>query len=235
MDRASASGAECVGSIPIRRARKKQVTRLAFLRFTENLIIQADFQCIKVKQMKTLIFNGSPRTNGCTSALLKYFTDNLKGKITTINAYRFNASPCIDCRHCRTAVECIQQDAMQNLYGSIDSYDNIVIASPLYFSEISGPLLSVFSRFQPYFYSKYTRHETPFKKSKNGIIILTGGNKNACFDHAVSTSKIILNLLGASNIIEPFKFPNTDMSPVHENRPEISRLIHAASALSESI
>ena len=103
--------------------------------------------------MKTLIFNGSPRRNGDTAALLNIFKTEIGGEINQIDTYFCNIKPCVDCRYCWTRPTCSINDDMQNVISMINESDNIVIASPLYFSELSGALLNTLSRLH-YLYIK---------------------------------------------------------------------------------
>ncbi|MDL2287036.1 flavodoxin family protein [Eubacteriales bacterium OttesenSCG-928-G02] len=96
--------------------------------------------------MKTLIFNGSPRNNGGTATLIKELKINLAGEVEVISSYKSNISPCVDCRYCWTNDKCSLDDEMQKVYQLIDESDNIVIASPIYFSELTGSLLNLMSR-----------------------------------------------------------------------------------------
>ena len=90
---------------------------------------------------KTLIFNGSPRRNGDTVSLLRVLTEELTGEYRVVDCYRADISPCIDCRSCRKEKHCVLQDGMQEIYGYIEECDSIVIASPIYYSELTGKLL----------------------------------------------------------------------------------------------
>lgn len=64
---------------------------------------------------------------------------------------------------------------MQEIYDYIQECDNILVASPIYMSELTGPLLSVASRLQPYFCAKFFRKEKPIMKPKKGAVLLVGG------------------------------------------------------------
>lgn len=125
--------------------------------------------------MKTLILNGSPRVAGDTASLINKLLENLKGEYKIVDAYRCNISPCLDCRYCWKNSGCSIDDEMQKVYKYIEDCDNIVIASPIYFSELPGKLLDVGSRLQTYFCSTYFRKEKPIKKKKKGAVILVGG------------------------------------------------------------
>lgn len=109
--------------------------------------------------MKTLILNGSPRINGDTVSLLSILTQKISGDYKVVNAYRTAISPCIDCRYCWKNSGCAINDEMQEIYDYIEECDNVLIASPIYFSELTGKLLDVGSRFQTYFCAKFFRKE----------------------------------------------------------------------------
>ncbi len=53
---------------------------------------------------------------------------------------------------------------MQEVYDYIQECDNILIASLIYFSELTGQLLAITSRLQTYFCAKFFRKETTIAK-----------------------------------------------------------------------
>ncbi len=125
--------------------------------------------------MKTLIFNGSPRKEGDTVSLLNSLIPQLTSEIKVVSAYYFDASPCLDCRYCWKNTGCCINDEMQEIYEYIQACDNNLIASPIYFSELTGKLLDVGSRFQTYYCARFFREEEPIMKKKKGAVILVGG------------------------------------------------------------
>lgn len=125
--------------------------------------------------MKTLIFNGSPRRNGDTACLLREIRGALAGEVMEVSAYYGGISPCVDCRHCWKEDGCAIDDGMQAVYRAMEEYDNIVVASPVYFSELTGPLISLMSRFQCLYAGKRFLGKSYGGKPKYGALILTGG------------------------------------------------------------
>ena len=125
--------------------------------------------------MKTLILNGSPRRNGDTAALLAALKSELHGEVIEISAYHDKVSPCVDCRYCYEHPECSIKDDMQPVYD--DDFDNIIIASPVYFGTLTGPLLSLASRLQIHFSANHIRKQPIVLRPKHGALILTGGGK----------------------------------------------------------
>lgn len=149
--------------------------------------------------MKTLIFNGSPRKNGNTALLVAELVKRLDGETTVVRAYDCNIKPCIDCRYCWKNPGCAVKDGMQEIYKAIDDSDNIVIASPIYFSVLSGQLLAVLSRLQTYWCAKYKRKEEPIKKKKRGGIILVRGGEGK-LKRGIQTAEVLLQDMNAETV-----------------------------------
>ncbi len=128
--------------------------------------------------MKTLILNGSPRKKGDTAYIIDEISKKLGGEVTVINVYQEQFTPCVDCRYCWKIADCVIKDDMFKCYDLMDSVDNVIISSPVYFSELSGPLLSYVSRFQRYYAEKFfiPDHEFKMKKKKGGLILSLGGD-----------------------------------------------------------
>ena len=166
--------------------------------------------------MKTLIFNGSPRKNGDTVHLIRLLTENLEGEYRIVDAYHCSISPCVDCRWCKKNSSCAINDEMQEIYDYIRECDNIVIASPLYFSELTGKLLDVASRLQMFFCARFFRRETLILKEKKGAIILAGGGAGGP-DKAISTAAMILKQLRARDVHAPVCSLDTDRKPASDD------------------
>lgn len=162
--------------------------------------------------MKTLILNGSPRPNGDTAGLLRILKENLDGEYRQIDAYRPDISPCVDCRYCKTRSGCAIQDGMGEVYDAIQDCDNILIASPIYFSELTGRLLDLGSRLQTYFCARFYRGEAPIPKEKRGAVLLVGGGDGAP-DKAHSTARTLLHQMNCREIHPLVCSHSTDRIP----------------------
>ena len=170
--------------------------------------------------MKTLILNGSPRKNGDTAALLAAVKNGLEGEIMQIDAYYANISPCIDCRMCRKKSGCAINDDMNGVYSFLEACDNVLIASPIYFSELTGRLLDVGSRLQTYFSARRFRGETPEIKPKKGAVILTGGGSGKP-QKAYETAVCLLHMMNAYDIGELVCSFDTDRIPAATDKEAI--------------
>jgi len=164
-----------------------------------------------MKIIKTLILNGSPRAKGDGKYIIEKLQGQLNGSVHVIDVYKEEFSPCIDCRYCWTNCKCSINDDMTKLYESIDTFDNIVISSPVYFSELSGPLLSYTSRFQRYYAEKYLMKDHTFEmKVKKGAVILTAGGDCRSIQRPIDTAEIILSHIN-TKIIGTISTMNTNV------------------------
>jgi multimeric flavodoxin WrbA len=124
--------------------------------------------------MRTLIINGSPRVNGDTAFLLSELKSHLNNEVIEINAYNSNIKPCIDCRACKKQKGCvIKDDDMQTIYS--DNFDSVVIASPIYMSNLTAPIIGLASRFQAYYCAKRFLNDAFIIKEKKAALMLVGG------------------------------------------------------------
>ena len=170
--------------------------------------------------MKTLILNGSPRENGDTASLIKELTKQLPGEYKIVNAYQCDVSPCIDCRYCWQHTGCSIQDEMQEIYSCIQECDNILIASPVYFSELTGKLLDLGSRLQTYYCAAAFRNEKPILKEKKGAVVLVGGG-DGHMEKAYSTACILLHHMNCHDIHDLVSSHNTNTTPAADDTDAI--------------
>lgn len=180
--------------------------------------------------MKTLIFNGSPRRQGDTAAMLDVLRAQLGGEFHQIDAYTCGIRPCIDCRWCFSHAGCVVQDEMQAVYRHIDEADNIVIASPIYFSELTGSLLSVMSRLQALWVSKFIRKEPLLReKTRQGVILLAGGGDGTA-DKAISTATCLIHQMGAE-VAGIVCSHDTNHIPAAQDAPALAQIRQIADTL----
>ena len=180
------------------------------------------------RDKRTLIFNGSPRRNGDTASLLKLLRESITGDIRVVDCYRADISPCIDCRRCREEPRCVVDDAMQDIYRYLENCDNVVIASPIYYAELTGKLLDAASRFQVYYSARFFRGEDPgLRPKKGGVILVGGGDGDPARPYA--TAKILLRQLNVKEIFPLVCSHNTNTLPAAEDG-EAVRAVKALAA-----
>ena len=156
--------------------------------------------------MKTLVINGSAQKDSDTSFLINCFLKDSTGEVVFFDCFFCNFSACIDCKSCADGV-CKKSDDMQNLYKELETYDNIIIASPVYFGNLTPPVLSVLSRLQCYYKNNF-KALPKVGKEKNGILILTAGNSKIMY--AKKYAGIMFKILNAK-VIGTIESLNTDI------------------------
>ena len=119
---------------------------------------------------------------------------------------------------------------MQEIYSYIQDCDNIIIASPIYFSELTGKLLDVGSRLQRYFCATYFRGESPISKSKKGAVILVGGGDGK-IDKAYETACTLLHHMNCYNIFDVVYSHNTNVVPAIQDKKAIEGISRIAKFL----
>ncbi len=178
--------------------------------------------------MKTLVLFGSPRRAGDTAYLLKMLLEKIDGEHMIVDCYHENISPCVDCRACRKSDNCAINDSMQKVYQYAEKCDDLVIATPLYFSQPTGRLLDVCSRAQVYFSQRRFRGIIPNLSIRKGGVILTCGSSDTTgAQKAFETLKDVFLMFGIKDIAPPVCCLGTDKTPATENiqiKSEIERL-----------
>jgi multimeric flavodoxin WrbA len=172
--------------------------------------------------MKTLILNGSPRKNGDTSFLLSILKEELNHEVAEISAYFDGIKPCVDCRACQKSKGCAIDDKMRLIYD--DDFDNVVIASPIYISNLTPPLFDIASRFQAYYCAKRFLKDGFAPKKKKAAMILVGGGDGSALE-AIRLSNWIFKNLNASGHEEHTAVSlKTDSIPAHKDAEAIEKV-----------
>lgn len=117
--------------------------------------------------MKILAISGSPRKKN-TYSMIKTVLDFTEGDCETIILTEKNILPCNDCRNCHKSNSCVLEDDMNKIYRKLKSADVILLASPTYFHNVSGPMKNFMDRCLPFYFSR----EFEGKRA----ILLTSGN-----------------------------------------------------------
>jgi multimeric flavodoxin WrbA len=97
---------------------------------------------------------GSPRPQGNSSTLASRFLDTAKelgGKIQVFSLNLMDFRGCQGCGTCKTKAEaCILEDDLAAALEAVKAADVLVLASPVYFGDLSGQLKCCFDRTYSY-------------------------------------------------------------------------------------
>lgn len=165
--------------------------------------------------MKTLIINGSPRRDGNTVSLIRELKAHLEGEVVEISAFYDDIAPCVDCRGCWETAACVVHDGMQVIYD--DDFDNIVVASPVYYGTLPGSVLSLMSRLQPWHAAMFFLNRPLEQRPKKSAAILTAGGKGN-EERAHHHLRAFFRMLNARGFQDHTACsPNTDTIPAIED------------------
>ena len=132
--------------------------------------------------MKIVVLNGSPRPSGNTKAMIRAYAEGAERaghQVTVFDVCRMSIGGCLACEYChaRAFRQCIQKDAMQQIYPVLDEAEMIVLASPIYYHGLSGQLQCAINRIYALGYPK---------KLKKAALLLSSGDQGV-YDGAIFT------------------------------------------------
>ena len=156
---------------------------------------------------KVTVINASPRKNGYTSQVLKFFLNSCSYLIDTYNMYDEKLAPCTACNHCQKTGKCINSD-MDKIIASIFSSDYIIFASPVYCYSFPAPMKAFLDRLQPFFSDEKFRN--PETAQRKGFLLLSCG-KSGKYSVEITEKQSRMAFLELSASLEgSFVFNNTD-------------------------
>lgn len=138
---------------------------------------------------KVFIMNGSPRENWNTAKMCKSFSDGLQTKgIETeiVNLYDIDFKGCRSCFACKlnggkNFSRCAYPDELTSVLDKISHADGLVVASPIYFGDVTGVVRCFTERLMfPFFQYDGKFSSTAPKKLETALIYTMNVNEDAC-------------------------------------------------------
>lgn len=127
--------------------------------------------------MEIVALLGSPRPHGNSALLAQAFLDachSLGAAVESHSLNRMQFQGCQGCMGCKTkARACILKDDMTPVYDAIHRAEVLVLASPVYFGDLSGQLKAAYDRFYAYFEPDFTSR---LPAGKQAVFVLTQGH-----------------------------------------------------------
>ncbi|MDY2610117.1 MAG: flavodoxin family protein [Eubacteriales bacterium] len=99
--------------------------------------------------MNVLLINGSPHANGCTATALRQVSDTLHTYGITTELYQLGTAPisgCLACRSCSKTGRCAIDDGVNRLLDAMQTYDALIVGSPVYYAGPAGQLCAFLDR-----------------------------------------------------------------------------------------
>lgn len=135
-----------------------------------------------------VVLSGSPRKNGNTDRLAGAFAKGAESVGKNVIFFRvadMNINGCLGCEYCfgENSV-CVQQDDMAQILDAIRAADTLVLASPVYFYDMSAQLKLAIDRM-------YALLCVGVPVKKSALFMVCGDDSDTVADGAVITYKNI--------------------------------------------
>ena len=155
--------------------------------------------------MLVLGLQGSPRKKGNTSFLLSTFmneAEKLGARTHVVESAKKNIVPCQGCFYCEEHGYCVTQDdaMMPEIFPLLREADVIVMASPIYFYNVTAQLKALIDRSQTLWSRKYRLNlEDPGSKTRRGFLLSLGATRGKnLFEGVHLTAKYFFDAVAAS-------------------------------------
>ena len=138
---------------------------------------------------KVIILNGSPRKNWNTYKMCESFLNGVKETgvdAEIINLYDIDFKGCRSCFACKlkggkSFGKCGYPDGLTPILEAISQADGVVLASPIYFGDVTGVMRSLIERlFFPFFEYKAGFPSLAPKKLKTAVIYTMNVTEDVC-------------------------------------------------------
>jgi multimeric flavodoxin WrbA len=132
--------------------------------------------------MEIVCLLGSPRPKGNSTTIAKHFcdtADKLGSMVRTFALNKLKYRGCQACMTCKTKLEkCVLKDDLAEVLDAVREADVLVMASPIYYGEISSQLKAFMDRTFSYLVPDYPTNSTPCRLApgKKLVFILAQGH-----------------------------------------------------------
>lgn len=129
--------------------------------------------------MKVLLLNGSPHATGSTYTALhemeKIFAEN-GIETEMVHVGNKDIRGCIACRSCYKTGKCVFDDLVNELAGTFEECDGLVVGSPVYYASANATLVALLDRLF------YSTHFDKTMKVGASVVSARRGGLSATFD-----------------------------------------------------
>lgn len=98
---------------------------------------------------RIVLLDGSPRRDSSIAHLLRELAagaESAGAVAETFSVYNLHIVPCIACGPDATSGCCVFHDDMDRVYAALEAAHALVVATPVYFDSVSGPMKLLFDR-----------------------------------------------------------------------------------------
>ena len=131
--------------------------------------------------MNIVALLGSPRPNGNSAAIANRFTEtaaSLGARVTNFQLNRLTYRGCQGCYACKKGLDhCVLKDDLTQVLDAVAAADLVVLASPVYYGDITAQLKGFIDRTFSYLKPDYLTNPAPSRLSpKRLVFVLTQGH-----------------------------------------------------------
>jgi NAD(P)H-dependent FMN reductase len=166
-----------------------------------------------------LILNCSPRKKGVTTSILRAIADGIstENQIEWVDVNKLSIKPCSGCLKCRPDKECVLPPDDGHRVGELlKASDLLIVGTPTYWGNITGPLKLLFDRNVPTFeYIDGRKLPKPNLKGKKAIIVIASAAPypfNLLPSQSRGTVRALKTVLraGGYKIVKTINIPNAN-------------------------
>ena len=129
--------------------------------------------------MKIVCLLGSPRLKGNSAAMAKRFCEVAEKVGAEVKTYALNKLTyrgCQACMACKTKLDrCVLEDDLTNVLDDVRNAEVLVMASPIYYGEVSSQLKGFIDRTFSFLKPDYTTNPSRLNPGKKLVFIQTQG------------------------------------------------------------
>ena len=148
--------------------------------------------------MRVLGILGSPRRGGNAERLLDKALEGALvcgASIDKVSLNELTVRPCQECGGCDDTGKCVIADDMGAIYCKVDEADVVILASPIFFGELTAQTKAMIDRFQCRWVKKYRLKNTPASGKKGAFLCVSAWHKEEFFENAKRIAKIFFVVL----------------------------------------
>jgi len=182
--------------------------------------------------LRVLGLAGSPRCGGNSEVLLDRALQGARdagAQVSKIVINDLDFSACQNCGFCSREGRCRIRDEMYRIYEALEAADHVVLASPIYFTNVSAQTKMMIDRCQPFWVRKYVLKQPPRKPGRTGLFLCCGGFEKGrkFFDCAALLVRIWMLTLDVK-LTNALFYPGVDAAGEINRHPVALDEAHAA-------
>ena len=163
---------------------------------------------------KVLAIAGSPRRGGNSETLLDRALAGVAEAEPTADVRKIvlnemNIKPCQNCRFCAGKGYCrfAESDDMKGVYEALEESDRFIVASPIFFANVSAQLKTMIDRCQPMWVRKFVKKQCHPNQDRRCLFLCCGGFEHdrfyECARQVIKTWAVVLDIRLTGELFYP--------------------------------